>query len=69
LRERIEHEYSNPFLVKKKENADYPIKEIQDAILVNDAVKQSEPEFGRKNTVDFDLAFEKNDRLWIKKKK
>jgi hypothetical protein len=42
----------------KKENADYLIKEIQDAILVNDAEKQSESEFGIKYTVDFDLIFE-----------
>lgn len=43
----------------KKENADYLINAIRDAILINDAVKQSESTFGIKYTVDFDLLFKK----------
>jgi|SRR6185437_16358963 len=43
----------------KKENADFLINAIRAAILINDAVKQSESAFGIKYTVDFDLIFEK----------
>ena len=43
----------------KKENANFLINEIKDAILVNDALKQSQSVYGTKYTVDFDLRFEK----------
>ncbi|HEY5462917.1 MAG TPA: hypothetical protein VIJ95_06650 [Hanamia sp.] len=43
----------------KKENTDYLINAIRTAILINDAVKQSESAFGTKYSVEFDLIFEK----------
>jgi hypothetical protein len=43
----------------KKENADYLINAIRAAILINDAVKQSESAFGIKYSVEFDLIFKK----------
>jgi len=43
----------------KKQNAHYLINAIRDAILITDAVKQSESAFGIKYSVDFDLKFEK----------
>ncbi len=43
----------------KKENADYLINAIRTAILINDAVKQSESAFGIKYSVEFDLIFKK----------
>lgn len=42
----------------KKENAAYLIDAIGEAVLINDAVKQSTSTFGTKYTVDFDLTFE-----------
>jgi hypothetical protein len=42
----------------KKENADYLIEAIREAILFNDAIKQSASKFGIKYTVDFDFTFE-----------
>lgn len=42
----------------RKENSDYLIAAIRDAILINQAVKLSESAFGIKYTVDFNLLFE-----------
>lgn len=43
----------------KKENSYYLINSIRRAILINDAIKQSQSAFGTKYTVDFELMFQK----------
>lgn len=42
----------------RKEHADYLINAIKEAILINDAVKETNSPFGARYIVDFDLAFE-----------
>ncbi|HXL56198.1 MAG TPA: hypothetical protein VN958_08080 [Chitinophagaceae bacterium] len=42
----------------KKENADYLINAIKEAILINNAIKQSASAFETKYVVDFELTFE-----------
>ncbi len=55
---RIKQGYSASVFGLKKEDAEYLIVAIREAVLLNEIIKQSASAFGTKYIVDFDLTFE-----------